>query len=164
MKLAREFWPGPMTLILKRSNLAKNFITGGQDCVGIRVPANHMALKLLHHFEQLGGEGVAAPSANRFGAVSPTTAESVSHALKSYLAEDDLILDGDGQVASGSASLPDPAVLETEEQRLERERNEHDVLEALSEKKSVAGLFAVNCKSSRNVLLDSKTKRGRLRC
>jgi L-threonylcarbamoyladenylate synthase len=94
MKLAREFWPGPMTLILKRSNLAKNFITGGQDCVGIRVPANHMALKLLHHFEQLGGEGVAAPSANRFGAVSPTTAESVSHALKSYLAVDDLILDG----------------------------------------------------------------------
>jgi len=94
IKLAREFWPGPMTLILKRSNLAKNFITGGQDCVGIRVPANRIALKLLHHFEQLGGEGVAAPSANRFGAVSPTTAESVSHALKSYLALDDLILDG----------------------------------------------------------------------
>ncbi len=78
--------------------------------------------------------------------------------------EDDFIPQGHGQVASGSASLPDPAVLETEEQRLERERNEHDVLEALSEKKSVAGLFAVNCKSSRNVLLDSKTKRGRLRC
>jgi L-threonylcarbamoyladenylate synthase len=94
IKLAREFWPGPMTLILKRSNLAKNFITGGQDCVGIRVPANRIALKLLHHFEQLGGKGVAAPSANRFGAVSPTTAESVSHALKSYLALDDLILDG----------------------------------------------------------------------
>jgi L-threonylcarbamoyladenylate synthase len=94
MKLAREFWPGPMTLILKRSNLAKNFITGGQNCVGIRVPANLIALKLLAHFEQLGGEGVAAPSANRFGAVSPTTAESVSHELKSYLSFDDLILDG----------------------------------------------------------------------
>jgi len=94
MKLAREFWPGPMTLILKRSNLAKNFITGGQNCVGIRVPANLIALKLLAHFEQLGGEGVAAPSANRFGAVSPTTAESVSHELKSYLSLDDLILDG----------------------------------------------------------------------
>ena len=94
MKLAREFWPGPMTLILKRSDLAKDFITGGQDCVGVRVPANSIALKLLTHFEQLGGEGVAAPSANRFGAVSPTTSESVSHELKSYLSLDDLILDG----------------------------------------------------------------------
>jgi len=103
MRLAREFWPGPMTLILKRSNLAKNFITGGQDCVGIRVPANRLALKLLHHFEKLGGEGIAAPSANRFGAVSPTTASSVSQALKSYLALDDLILDG-GQCEIGIES------------------------------------------------------------
>ena len=94
IKLAKEFWPGPMTLILKRSDLAKNFITGGQDNVGVRVPAHSMALELLSNFEKLGGLGIAAPSANRFGAVSPTTAEAVSEELGNYLNSVDLILDG----------------------------------------------------------------------
>jgi len=95
IKLANEFWPGPMTLILKRSNLAKDFITGGQDNVGIRVPAHPVALELLSEFEKLGGLGVAAPSANRFGAVSPTTYDAVEDELGEFLATSDLILNGE---------------------------------------------------------------------
>jgi L-threonylcarbamoyladenylate synthase len=71
--LAREFWPGPLTLVLRRSPLAKDFVTGGQDNVGMRVPAHPIAHELLETF----GNGVAAPSANRFGEVSPTTAAHV---------------------------------------------------------------------------------------
>jgi len=92
--LAREFWPGPMTLVVKRSELAKDFVTGGQDTVGIRVPEHVVALSLLQEFERIGGHGVAAPSANRFGAVSPTTASAVEDELADYLSADDLVLDG----------------------------------------------------------------------
>ena len=92
--LASAFWPGPMTLILKRSALAKDFVTGGQDSVGLRVPNHPVALKLLTEFLQLGGKGIAAPSANRFGKVSPTTAEAVKDELGNYLGSEDLILDG----------------------------------------------------------------------
>jgi len=94
IKLARDFWPGPMTLILKRSALAKDFITGGQSNVGLRVPSQPIALALLAVFEKNGGLGIAAPSANRFGAVSPTTASDVSEELQTYLSGEDLILDG----------------------------------------------------------------------
>jgi L-threonylcarbamoyladenylate synthase len=103
IKLAREFWPGPMTLILPRTDLAKDFITGGQSNVGLRVPALPIALALLKKFEELGGQGVAAPSANRFGAVSPTTAEAVGEELGIYLDSDDLVLDG-GQCPVGIES------------------------------------------------------------
>ena len=92
--LARSFWPGPMTLILKRSELAGDFITGGQDSVGVRVPDHVVALALLEAFERAGGKGVAAPSANRFGHVSPTTAAAVIDELGDYLSEADLVLDG----------------------------------------------------------------------
>ena len=92
--LARTFWPGPMTLILPRTELAKDFITGGQDNVGIRVPSHPLALSLLKEFESLGGLGIAAPSANRFGKVSPTSAQAVQEELSEYLTPDDLILDG----------------------------------------------------------------------
>lgn len=101
--LAREFWPGPMTLILKRSDLAKDFITGGQNTVGIRIPDNSLALGLLEAFHKLGGAGIAAPSANRFGQVSPTTAKAVQEELGDYLSEVDLVLDG-GQSAVGVES------------------------------------------------------------
>jgi L-threonylcarbamoyladenylate synthase len=93
-KLAADFWPGAMTLVLKRSQAAKDFVTGGQDTVGVRVPSHAVALELLREFEQLGGLGVAAPSANRFGKVSPTTAQAVEEELGRYLAEQDLILEG----------------------------------------------------------------------
>jgi len=92
--LARNFWPGPMTLVIERSVLAGDFVTGGQDTVGVRVPDHPVALGLLEAFEQAGGKGVAAPSANRFGNVSPTTAQAVSDELGDYLADGDQILDG----------------------------------------------------------------------
>lgn len=92
--LTRAFWPGPMTLILPRTELAKDFITGGQDNIGIRVPSHTVALSLLKEFEAQGGNGVAAPSANKFGAVSPTTSIDVEIELGDYLTREDLILDG----------------------------------------------------------------------
>jgi L-threonylcarbamoyladenylate synthase len=94
IELARSFWPGPMTLILNRSELAKDFITGNQDTVGIRIPDNSIALGLLEAFHQKGGAGIAAPSANRFGQVSPTTAAAVEEELSEYLTDSDLVLDG----------------------------------------------------------------------
>jgi L-threonylcarbamoyladenylate synthase len=92
--LARAYWPGPMTLIFKRSELAQDFVTGGQDTVGVRVPDHAIAQALLKAFEGIGGKGIAAPSANRFGHVSPTTAQAVSEELSAYLATDDVVLDG----------------------------------------------------------------------
>jgi len=94
ISLARDFWPGPMTLVVKRSGLAGDFVTGGQDTVGVRVPNHPVALGLLAAFAKAGGKGVAAPSANRFGNVSPTTAQAVADELGDYLAEGDQILDG----------------------------------------------------------------------
>ena len=92
--LARDFWPGPMTLVVKRSELVGDFITGGQETVGVRVPSHPIALRLLEAFVNAGGNGIAAPSANRFGSVSPTTAKAVVEELGNYLADEDLILDG----------------------------------------------------------------------
>jgi len=92
--LARDYWPGPMTLVVRRSDLAADFITGGQDTVGVRVPNHPVALGLLEAFAKAGGKGVAAPSANRFGNVSPTTAQAVSDELSDYLGMSDVILDG----------------------------------------------------------------------
>jgi L-threonylcarbamoyladenylate synthase len=94
ISLARDFWPGPMTLVVKRSGLARDFVTGGQDTVGVRVPDHPVALGLLEAFELAGGKGIAAPSANRFGNVSPTTAQAVGEELGDYLAADDQIFDG----------------------------------------------------------------------
>jgi L-threonylcarbamoyladenylate synthase len=92
--LARDYWPGPMTLVVKRSGLAGDFVTGGQNTVGVRVPDHPVALGLLEAFVRAGGKGVAAPSANRFGNVSPTTSQAVSDELGDYLAIGDQILDG----------------------------------------------------------------------
>jgi L-threonylcarbamoyladenylate synthase len=94
ISLARDFWPGPMTLVVKRSGLAGDFVTGGQNTVGVRVPDHPVALGLLEAFVRAGGKGVAAPSANRFGNVSPTTVQAVADELGDYLADGDQILDG----------------------------------------------------------------------
>jgi L-threonylcarbamoyladenylate synthase len=94
ISLARDFWPGPMTLVVKRSELAGDFVTGGQNTVGVRVPNHPVALGLLEAYVRAGGKGVAAPSANRFGHVSPTTAQAVRDELGDYLADCDQILDG----------------------------------------------------------------------
>jgi L-threonylcarbamoyladenylate synthase len=86
-RLAARFWPGPLTLVLKRAAGVPDAVTGGQDTVGLRVPGHPLALELLRKF----GGGVAAPSANRFGRISPTTADHVRSDLGD---EVDFVLDG----------------------------------------------------------------------
>ena len=105
--LARDFWPGPMTLVVKRSYLAKDFVTGGQYTVGLRVPAHPIALALLQEFAKVGGKGIAAPSANRFGAVSPTTAEAVEEELGPYLKPEDLIINGGPSLVGVESTIID---------------------------------------------------------
>jgi L-threonylcarbamoyladenylate synthase len=91
LALARAFWPGPLTLILPKAGHVLGVVTGGQDSVGLRVPAHPVARALLAAFARLGGQGIAAPSANRFGHVSPTTAAHVADDLGTAI---DVILDG----------------------------------------------------------------------
>ena len=93
-ELMENFWPGPMTLVLERTANAKDFITGSQESVGLRIPSHPVALELLEEFSNLGGHGLAAPSANRYGSVSPTTANAVEQELSDYLGASDLVLDG----------------------------------------------------------------------
>ncbi|MFZ4538886.1 MAG: L-threonylcarbamoyladenylate synthase [Propionivibrio sp.] len=95
-ELAEAFWPGPLTLILKRAPEVPYAVTGGQETVGVRVPAHPVALDLLRAYAQAGGGrngmcGIAAPSANRFGRISPTDAAHVQEELGNSVA---LILDG----------------------------------------------------------------------
>jgi len=124
-RLASAFWPGPLTLVLKRSARASDAVTGGQDTVALRVPGHPVALAVLRAFDG----GVAAPSANRFGRVSPTRAEHVRADLGSDV---DLVLDG-GPARVGVESTivdlsgPEPVLLrpggvpvESVEQVLER--------------------------------------------
>jgi L-threonylcarbamoyladenylate synthase len=89
--LADAFWPGPLTLVVPRAEHVSTLITGGQDSVGLRVPAHPVAHALLERFAVLGGEGIAAPSANRFGRVSATLAQ---HVADEFGSEVSLILDG----------------------------------------------------------------------
>ena len=95
-ELAEAFWPGPLTLILKRAPGVPYAVTGGQETVGVRVPSHPVALDLLRAFVQAGGGrggrcGIAAPSANRFGRISPTDAAHVHEELGNSVA---LVLDG----------------------------------------------------------------------
>lgn len=102
-KLANKYWPGPMTLILKRRSNVKDFVTGGQETVGIRIPNHEIALSLLQEFKKIGSGAIVAPSANKFGKVSPTSFEHVSQELLNDLDSNDLILDG-GQCQIGVES------------------------------------------------------------
>lgn len=109
-------WPGPLTLVLRRSDKAADFITGGQPTVAIRMPDHPAALALLAEFERHGGRGLAAPSANRFGEVSPTCAAAVIDGLGDFLEAADLVLDGgDCEVGIESTIVdctgPNPALL-----------------------------------------------------
>ena len=113
-ELMETFWPGPLTLILKKQAWVPSTVTGGQDTVGLRVPGHPVALELLRRFAASGGHGgVAAPSANRFGRISPTTAAHVQEELGERVP---LILDG-GACAVGiestivDCSRGDPVVL-----------------------------------------------------
>jgi L-threonylcarbamoyladenylate synthase len=141
INLAKDFWPGSMTLIVNRSELAKDFITGRQNFVGLRVPAQPMALTLLAEFEKYGGLGIAAPSANRFGAVSPTTASDVNEELQTFLTGDDLILDG-GQCSVGLESTiidctgPVPIILRPGPISIEMISNSLNMVSVISNAKS----------------------------
>jgi len=108
-RLARQFWPGPLTLILRRARGVPDEVTGGQDTVGLRVPAHPIAHALLVSLAR----GIAAPSANRFGAVSPTRAEHVRADLG---ADVDFILDGGSSEVGIESTIvdvsgPHPALL-----------------------------------------------------
>ncbi len=96
MRLAEAFWPGPLTMILKKNPVVSDLVTGGQDTIGVRVPQHPVALALLSAFQG----GLAAPSANRFGRISPTTAKAVEEELNGAVA---CILEG-GQCAVGVES------------------------------------------------------------
>lgn len=96
LRLAEAFWPGPLTLILKKAPFVSDRVTGGQTTIGLRVPAHPVATALLNNF----GSGLAAPSANRFGRISPTTAEAVREELGCGV---ELVLDG-GQCEVGVES------------------------------------------------------------
>jgi L-threonylcarbamoyladenylate synthase len=98
--LAAAFWPGPLTLILKRHPAVPDLVTGGQDTVGLRVPNHPVALALLREFGGEFGNGIAAPSANKFGRISPTTAAHVQEELGDAVT---MILDG-GPCAVGIES------------------------------------------------------------
>jgi L-threonylcarbamoyladenylate synthase len=114
-ELMEMFWPGPLTLILKKRPWVPSTVTGGQDTVGLRVPGHPVALELLRRFAAVAGEhaGIAAPSANRFGRISPTSAEHVREEIGDRVP---LILDG-GPCAVGiestivDCSRGDPVVL-----------------------------------------------------
>ena len=97
-RLAEACWPGPLTLVLPRSTRATDDVTGGQDTVALRVPAHALAVAVLRAMDDLdpGGapHGVAAPSANRFGHVSPTTLEHALADLGDRLTPNDLAIDG----------------------------------------------------------------------
>lgn len=89
--LAEAFWPGPLTLILPRASTVLDVVTGGQDSVGLRVPAHPIAHALLARLLELGSDGIAAPSANRFGRISATNARHVAEEFGNAIA---LVLDG----------------------------------------------------------------------
>ena len=92
MKLAKKFWPGPLTLILKKSDLLSSSLTAGKQTVGIRIPSHPFALEMLNQFSKVGSGVVAAPSANRFGSVSATRASDVFLSLSKYLLKEDVVV------------------------------------------------------------------------
>ena len=105
-ELIAELWPGPLTIVVDRSPRAHDFVTGGQPSVALRVSAHPLMAEVLDHLGALGGDpsiGIAAPSANRFGRVSPTTAAHVISELADFMTDDDVVLDG-GECAVGVES------------------------------------------------------------
>lgn len=94
-ELANHYWPGPLTLVGHRTHRALDSVTGGQDTVAVRIPQHPLTLEVLNALHDMGIGGVVAPSANRFGHVSPTTAQHVVNDLGAYLeAHHGAILDG----------------------------------------------------------------------
>ena len=169
VKLARAFWPGPMTLVLKRTDLAKDFITGDQDTVAIRVPSHTLANQLLKEFESTGGYGVAAPSANRFGKVSPTNSEAVEEELGKFLLESDQILDGGQSEIGIESTIIDctgdiPIVLRPGSVTLEMIKNllgeKIGELDSRSKEIKTSGSFETHYSPNAHVVLNGITSAG----
>jgi L-threonylcarbamoyladenylate synthase len=120
-KFAAAFWPGPLTMILRKSARVPSIVTGGQDTVGIRCPSHPLAQVLLREFAKVGSGAIAAPSANRFGHVSPTTAQHV----RDEFGPDLLVIDGGAcevglestivELSRGAPVLLRPGVITREE-------------------------------------------------
>jgi L-threonylcarbamoyladenylate synthase len=117
--LATAFWPGPMTLVFRRLPRAGNYLTGGQDTIALRVPQHPVFRQVLVALAQEKNDpaaGIAAPSANRFGNVSPTSLAHAVEELKDYLDQDDLALDGAGSRIGVESTIidatgPEPIIL-----------------------------------------------------
>lgn len=107
ISLANKFWPGPMTLILNRTKLVEDFVSGGQDTVGLRIPSDPIALALIGEFEKISYSAIAAPSANRFGQVSPTSSADVLEELGEFLTNTDLILNGGNSIIGIESTIID---------------------------------------------------------
>jgi L-threonylcarbamoyladenylate synthase len=103
-KLSDAFWPGPLTMIMPRRPQTPAFACAGQDSIGLRCPAHPLAQRLLASFARAGGQGIAAPSANRFGRISPTTAE---HVLSELADHNVLVVDGGASSVGVESSIVD---------------------------------------------------------
>jgi len=109
-RLMAQFWPGPLTLVLPRSTRAADFITGGQDSAAVRVPGSPVAREVLRTLAEMTGDpsvGIAAPSANRFGRVSPTTAQHAAEEIGDFLEDGDVILDAGPCVVGVESTIVD---------------------------------------------------------
>jgi L-threonylcarbamoyladenylate synthase len=156
-----------MTLILKRSRLAQDFITGGQESVGVRVPNHVLALALLNAFSKIGGAGIAAPSANRFGQVSPTTAQAVQEEIGNYLQPQDQIMDGGASVVGVESTIIDcthdrprilrPGAITTQ---MIQESTGLSILENADDVIRVSGSLENHYSPQAKVVLDSTAKDG----
>jgi L-threonylcarbamoyladenylate synthase len=109
-ELMARFWPGPMTLVFKRSDRAADYLTGGQDSVAVRVPGSPVAREVLRELAAVTGDpavAIAAPSANRFGRVSPTTAQHAAEELGELLHDSDVLLDAGPCVVGVESTIVD---------------------------------------------------------
>lgn len=167
ISLMRDYWPGPMTLLLKRTDNVKDFVTGNQDIVGLRIPAHTLAINLLQEFSKIGGKGVAAPSANRYGAVSPTTAQAVDAELQQYLEPRDQILDGGPSLVGVESTIIDctrenPAILRPGAITAEMVEQSTGiiVIEPEGTKVKVSGSHKQHYSPNAKVLIGAETKPG----
>ena len=163
--LAKHIWPGPLTLVGKRTPRVLDCVTGGQDTVAVRVPQHPLTLQVLTELSSRGIGGVVAPSANRFGHVSPTTAQHVEHDLGAYLsAHDGAILDG-GPCTLGVESTivlatgDDPVILRPGgvTRKMISEMTEREVKDAVN-KPRVSGSLASHYSPAAQVQLVSETE------
>jgi L-threonylcarbamoyladenylate synthase len=166
--LARAFWPGPMTLILKRTGLAGDFITGGQDTVGLRVPSDLLALALITEFERISDSAIAAPSANRFGQVSPTSSADVLEELSEFLSDSDLVLNGGSSAIGIESTIIDctgssPIILRSgfiTKEDIEKELGILNIQESISKQIRFSGSFKKHYAPECKILIGHKEING----